>query len=219
MSIDIKLAGRRVLVRTGLTIGTGVLAGVAALGLGLGPVAGAGAAPTRPAAAATAKGSISFKLVPSSPAIKACVPHLSGNVTITPNRQNDVMKVTIFGAPKNADFALFVLQQPLKPFGLSWYQSDVQTNGKGHGVATVEGIFNAFTFSVSLGGGTATFAPTHQFHLGLWFNNPGTPFRLGCEKGATAPIVTPFNSVQHAGVQALNTQNFKAKGPLFNEKQ
>ncbi len=215
MSPHIMLTGRRFLLRTALTMGTGVLASVAALGLGLGPVGGAGAAPTRPTAPA---GSISFKLVPSSPAIKACVPHLGGNVTITPNRQNDVMKVTVFGAPKNADFALFVLQQPLKPFGLAWYQSDVQTNGKGHGVATVEGIFSDETFSVSVGG-TATFPPTHQFHLGLWFNNPNTPFRLGCEKGATAPIVTPFNGTQHAGVQALNTQNFPGKGPLFNEKQ
>jgi hypothetical protein len=216
MSIDINLPGRRVLVRTALTIGTGVLAGVAALGLGLGPVSGAGAAQTRPTAP-TAR-AVSFTMVPSSPAIKACVPHLGANVKITPNRQNDVMQVTIHGAPKDADFALFVIQEPAKPFGLSWYQSDIQTNGQGHGTATVEGEFNDSTFSVSLGG-TTTFAPTHQFHLGLWFNNPSTPFKLGCEPGATAPIVTPFSSDQHAGVQALNTANFKNKGPLFNEKE
>jgi hypothetical protein len=217
MSIDIKLPGRRALIRTALTTGTGVLAGVAALGLGFGPVSGAGAAPTRPAAPTAPP--ISFSFVPSSPAVKACVPNLRANVTIDPNRQNDVLHITITGAPKDADFALFVLQDAAKPFGVAWYQSDIQTNGQGHGVATVEGEFNDSTFSVSLGGTAATFKPTHQFNLGLWFNNPATPFNLGCEKGATAPIVTPFNSDQHAGIQALNTANFKNKGPLFNEKE
>ncbi len=55
----------------------------------------------------------------------------------------------------------------------------------------------------------------HQFHLGLWFNNPRTPFNLGCEETAPAPIITPFNGEQHAGIQALNTANFGInKGPL-----
>jgi hypothetical protein len=61
----------------------------------------------------------------------------------------------------------------------------------------------------------ATFAPAHQYHLGLWFNNPSTPFKLGCEPGASAPTVTPFNGEQHAGIQALNTSEFPASaGPL-----
>jgi hypothetical protein len=57
--------------------------------------------------------------------------------------------------------------------------------------------------------------PTHQFHIGLWFNNPRTPFNIGCEPGMTAPVVTPFNGEQHAGIQALNTSQFPVnKGPL-----
>jgi hypothetical protein len=109
---------------------------------------------------------------------------------------------------------LFVIQLPTKPFGVSWYQTDVRANGSGSGSATVRGVFSKETFSVSPGG-TTTFAPTHQFHLGLWFNNPRTPFRLGCEPGATAPIVTPFNGEQHAGIQVLNTSQFPAHaGPL-----
>lgn len=64
-------------------------------------------------------------------------------------------------------------------------------------------------------GGTTTFAPTHQYHLGLWFNNPKVPFRLGCEKGTSTPVVTPFNGRQHAGIQVLNTAQFPVnKGPL-----
>lgn len=55
----------------------------------------------------------------------------------------------------------------------------------------------------------------HQYHLGLWFNNPKVPFGLGCEPGATAPIVTPFNGNQHAGIQVLNTAQFPVDaGPL-----
>ena len=90
----------------------------------------------------------------------------------------------------------------------------IQANANGFGSATVKGIFDAETFSVSPGG-TTTFAPTHQFHLGVWFNNPNVPFNRGCEPGAPSPIVTPFNGEQHAGIQVVNTSNFPdAAGPL-----
>ncbi len=122
--------------------------------------------------------------------------------------------MTVFGAPRNADFDLFVIQQPLKPFGVSWYQTDVNANSHGVGRASVRGIFDRETFSVSLGG-TTTFAPTHQYHLGLWFNDPNLPFALGCEPGAKVAAVTPFNGEQHAGIQALNTAEFPVNaGPL-----
>jgi len=164
-------------------------------------------------AAAGAEHSFSFKLKPSA-GITKCLPHAAGRVTITPGKLNDTMKVSISGMPANASFDLFVIQLPTKPFGVSWYQSDVDANSKGTGTATVRGVFDAETFSVSPGG-TTTFAPTHQFHLGLWFNNPKTPFRLGCEPGATSPVITPFNGNQHAGIQVLNTAQFPAsKGPL-----
>ena len=109
---------------------------------------------------------------------------------------------------------LFVIQTPNKPFGVSWYQTDVNANGAGVGFASVRGIFDRETFSVSPGG-TTTFAPTHQFHLGLWFNDPQLPFKLGCEPGQAAPVVTPFNGEQHAGIQVLNTAEFPDNaGPL-----
>lgn len=184
-----------------------------ALALGLAAASGASAAPA--AAGEHHDSSFTFNLVPS-PNIAACLPDASGKVTITPGKQNDVMKVSISGMPANAGFDLFVIQQPLAPFGVSWYQTDVNANAYGNGNATVQGVFDVETFSVSPGG-TATFAPTHQYHLGLWFNNPQTPFKLGCEPGATSPTVTPFNGEQHAGVQALNTSEFPTDaGPLSN---
>jgi hypothetical protein len=158
--------------------------------------------------------SFSFALQPSSTAISACLPHASGHVTITTGALNDVMTVTISGMPKSTGFDLFVIQQPGAPFGVSWYQSDIHANTSGTGSATVRGVFDSETFSVSPGG-TTTFAPTHQYHLGLWFDSPKVPFNLGCEPGATTPVVTPFNGNQHAGIQVLNTAQFPVDaGPL-----
>jgi hypothetical protein len=157
--------------------------------------------------------SFSFKLVPAA-GIAACLPKASGHVTITTGSLNDTMVVTVTGMPAKAGFDLFVIQQPAKPFGISWYQTDIQANSSGTGSATVRGVFDSETFSVSPGG-TATFAPTHQYHLGLWFNDPSVPFNLGCEPGATSPTITPFNGEQNAGIQVLNTSNFPtAAGPL-----
>ena len=167
------------------------------------------------ASSATATSStFSFALQASSPAITACLPNAKGSVTITTSTLNDVMKVTIQGMPPNTGFDLFVIQQPAAPFGVSWYQTDIHAGSTGTGSATVRGVFDKETFSVSPGG-TTTFTPTHQYHLGLWFNSPKVPFSLGCEPGATAPIVTPFNGNQHAGIQVLNTAQFPVSaGPL-----
>src|SRR5437660_1858034 len=154
-----------------------------------------------------------FSMVPS-PNIKACLPKATGTVTITPGSLNDLMKVSVSGLAPSTGYDLFVIQLPNKPFGVAWYQSDLQTDSTGAGSATVRGIFNKETFSVSTGG-TTTFSPTHQYHLGLWFNDPNVPFKLGCEPGATSPIITPFNGEQHAGIQVLNTSNFPINaGPL-----
>jgi len=174
----------------------------------------AGAATGGAHARSTDASSFSFGLKPSSSAISACLSKAGGHVTITPGKLNDTMKVNLHGMPPNTGFDLFVIQQPTAPFGVSWYQSDIQTNDNGYGSATVRGIFDAETFSVSPGG-TATFAPTHQYHLGVWFNDPNVPFNLGCEPGATQAIVTPFNGEQHAGIQVVNTAQFPVDaGPL-----
>ena len=189
-----------------------VATGAFAAALSLTATAGAatGGAHARSAAAS----SFSFGLKPSSSAISACLAKAGGHATITTGKLNDTMKVSLHGMPPNTGFDLFVIQQPTAPFGVSWYQSDIQANDNGYGSATVKGIFDAETFSVSPGG-TTTFAQTHQYHLGVWFNDPNVPFNLGCEPGATQAIVTPFNGEQHAGIQVVNTAQFPvAAGPL-----
>jgi len=195
---------RSLLTSASAKLGALATTGVVALAISLATATGATATDS----------SFSFALQPSSSAISACLPNASGHVTITTGALNDVMTVTISGMPHNTGFDLFVIQQPGTPFGISWYQTDIHAGSNGTGSATVRGVFDSETFSVSPGG-TTTFAPTHQFHLGLWFNSPKVPFNLGCEPGATSPIVTPFNGNQHAGIQVLNTAQFPVNaGPL-----
>jgi hypothetical protein len=195
---------RSFLTSASAKLGALATTGVVALAISLATATGATATDS----------SFSFALQPSSSAISACLPNASGHVTITTGELNDVMTVTISGMPKGTGFDLFVIQQPGAPFGVSWYQTDIHANSSGTGSATVRGVFDSETFSVSPGG-TTTFAPTHQYHLGLWFNSPKVPFSLGCEPGATSPVVTPFNGDQHAGIQVLNTAEFPvAAGPL-----
>jgi hypothetical protein len=203
---SIKHANRRALAWTAAGLAATAAASTLAVSAGLGAASAA-------STVASHDHSFSFRLVPS-PGIASCLPHAGGRVTITPGRLNDTMKISIHGMPHHAGFDLFVIQQPLKPFGVSWYQTDVNAGRHGSGSATVRGVFDRETFSVSPGG-TTTFAPTHQYHLGLWFSNPKTPFKLGCEPGASTPTVTPFNGEQHAGIQALNTSQFPVDaGPL-----
>ena len=181
-----------------------VAAGLVTYGL-----SAAGAATTAAPAAKT----FTFALK-ASPGIASCLPHARGQAWITPGSLNDVMRVRLWGMPAHSEFDLFVIQFPNKPFGVSWYQSDVNVGANGSGTATVQGIFDRETFSVSPGG-TVKFAPTHQFHLGVWFNDPNLPFKLGCEPGKTKPVVTPFNGEQHAGIQVVNTAEFPVgAGPL-----
>jgi hypothetical protein len=208
---------RSILAPTAAKAVTVVATGAVAAALSLTATAGAatgGAATGSAHARSAAASSFSFALKPSSSAISACLPKAGGHVTITPGALNDTMKVNLHGMPPNTGFDLFVIQQPTAPFGVSWYQSDIQANDNGFGSATVKGIFDAETFSVSPGG-TTTFAPTHQYHLGVWFNDPNVPFNLGCEPGAPQAVVTPFNGEQHAGIQVVNTAQFPVNaGPL-----
>ena len=188
----------------------GLAAAVVAAGLSVFGMSAAGASTARTAFGGDA---YTFGLQPS-PGIASCLPHAHGEAIIIPGSLNDLMEVSVWGLPANSDFDLFVIQLPNKPFGVAWYQTDLQTNAFGFGSARVRGIFNVETFSVSLGGTTA-FSPTHQYHLGLWFDDPSQPFKLGCEPGHASPVVTPFNGQQDAGIQVLNTAQFPVNaGPL-----
>src|SRR6059036_44133 len=54
-------------------------------------------------------------------------------VTITPLGPVEVMRVNVNGLPANTEFDFFVIQVPKGPFGLSWYQGDIETDEDGEG--------------------------------------------------------------------------------------
>jgi hypothetical protein len=160
------------------------------------------------------------------PAAQAtCLQQAAGRVTISSLGPVENLHVEVSGLPPNTDFDFFVIQVPKAPFGLAWYQGDIETDDHGTGVGDFTGCFNQETFIVAPGSAPAPVlhhapfpdattnpptGPVHTFHLGLWFNDPHDAVRAGCPG-----TVTPFNGEHNAGVQVLNTSNYPDdQGPL-----
>jgi hypothetical protein len=186
---------------------------------------------TAPASADRKNRGFAFDLV-RSPALKAssaCVANASGTAQILKVGPVEILNVEVEGLPPNTDFDFFVIQVPNKPFGMSWYQGDIETNHDGFGHGTFIGRFSIETFVVAPGVADAplTFdnafpsvspnpetGPIQMYHLGLWFNSPDDAQNAGCPN-----TVTPFNGEHDAGVQVLNTSNFPdLQGPLIKVK-
>jgi hypothetical protein len=172
---------------------------------------------------AAAGNNFRFRLVPS-PGVTSCLadnlPY--GQVTVNDLGPVQNLHVEVFNLPGNQEFTLFVIQVPNKPFGLAWYQGDIETNSAGHGVLDVTGIFSGDTFTLAPGVAPApklfsddatsnpATPPVQINHLGVWFGDPAVAAAAGC-----ADTVTPFESNHHAGIQVLNTGNYSnTKGPL-----
>lgn len=171
-----------------------------------------------------------FDLVPSAKAAAAnCLADASAEVRVRSEGPVEVMDVAVRGLPPKTGFDVFVIQVPNAPFGLSWYQGDLETNQQGRGHQSFIGRFNEETFIVAPGNAPApqihhnafpdaqlnpTTGPIHTFHLGVWFNSPDDAAKAGCPRD-----VTPFNGEHNAGIQALSSRNFvDLQGPLLNVK-
>jgi hypothetical protein len=158
-------------------------------------------------------------------AAQACLPNAQANVTIKQaSGGNQRMDVSVDGLPANTEFAVFVLQVPTGPFGMSWYQGDIVTDKKGRGSEEFRGIFSSELFvfapasraapqtdSFDAATNPAT-AAVHTYHLGLWFSDPADAVAAGCPG-----TITPFEGNHQAGIQVFNTSNFgteSATGPL-----
>jgi hypothetical protein len=180
------------------------------------------------AASAAPKGDrIEFDMVRSTAAINGgCLPDASAEVRVRSKGATETMNVDVEGLPPNTDFDFFVIQVPNNPFGLAWYQGDIETNSKGEGSEKFIGRFNIETFIVAQGSAAAPVThsdgqfpdassnpatpPVHTYHLGLWFNSPDDAQKAGCP-----PTVTPFNGDHHAGIQVLSTRDAPDNaGPL-----
>jgi len=159
----------------------------------------------------------------SAGAIKAhCIPNARATVKIVATGPVETMDVYLAGLPANTGFDFFVIQVPDAPFGVSWYQGDIETNSAGSAHGHFVGRFNIETFAVAPGVAPAPFTehtdatknpafkPIQMYHLGIWFNSPADANRAHC-----GTAVTPFNGEHNAGGQALSTRNFRVLwGPL-----
>ena len=172
---------------------------------------------------------IEFDMVRSAAAEGAgCLPDATARVKIESKGPVEHMDVHVSGLPPKTEFDFFVIQIPNGPFGLAWYQGDIETNGEGKGQQKFIGRFNIETFIVAQppGGQEAPVVhnqppfpdastnpatePVHTFHLGLWFNSPQDAVAAGCPG-----TVTRFNGDHNAGIQVLSTRNFpNLDGPL-----
>lgn len=161
-----------------------------------------------------------FPMVRSTGVVAAnCLQNAQANVTISATGQTETMKVTVSGMPANIELDLFVIQVPDPPFGLSWYQGDLNTDANGNGSGTYVGRFSVETFAVAVNTAPAPrphpgdarsnppFAPIHTYHVGLWFGTPQAAAAAGCPT-----TVTPFNGDHTAGIQAMSTHQFPVLG-------
>jgi hypothetical protein len=171
---------------------------------------------------------IEFAMVPSAAATGAgCLQDAKAQVKVTALGPVEQMDVNVSGLPPNTEFDFFVIQLPNAPFGLAWYQGDIETNGRGKASQRFIGRFNLETFIVAQppsgpapvvhnqppfpdASTNPTTEPVHTFHLGLWFNSPEDAAKAGCPN-----TVTRFNGDHNAGIQVLSTHNFPdLEGPL-----
>src|ERR1043166_4306159 len=91
--------------------------------------------------------SIKFNMVVSAGAA-TCLPNATAKVEISSAGPVEIMDVTVEGLPANTDFDFVVIQVPKAPFGVSWYQGDIETNKQGRGHERFIGRFSIETFAV-----------------------------------------------------------------------
>src|SRR3954454_14137146 len=117
-----------------------VSAGALALGaLGAVGVANAGHAQVRHHSHPDAK----FTMVRSTAAATTgCLPHAKAKVKITKLEGAEQMDIRAKGLLPKTEYDLFVIQVPDAPFGLSWYQGDLETDRYGEAEGTFIGRFN-----------------------------------------------------------------------------
>lgn len=193
--------------------------GVAALGVG--------GVTTAEASSTTSSHQIRFALQRSAASVAAgCLVHAGAQVKVVHKGPVEEMTINAHGLPKNTDFDVFVTQLPNAPFGISWYQGDLQSNAQGKAHVSFVGRFSVETFAVAPGSGAAPvvhdtgtikdastnppFAPVHTYHVGVWFNSGVDAAAARCVNA-----VTPFNGDHTAGPQALSTPQFAdTNGPL-----
>jgi hypothetical protein len=97
---------------------------------------------------------ITFEMVPSE-AAEESLADVRAVVRVRSLGPVERMTVLVEGLPPRTELDLFVTQLPNSPFGLSWYQGDLETNSRGTRRGVFIGGFNVETFIVAPGVGPA----------------------------------------------------------------
>jgi hypothetical protein len=134
-------------------------------------------------------------------------PTPTATVTVTRGELHDTLSLKASNIKPKLSFDLFTIQNSnlladgqVDPnfvnFGLAWYQTDVQANGKGDAEVAINTILldQIFGFDPA-----SNLPPTHTFHVGFWFSDPQTAAACGFDPGDP----TPFNGEQNAGPNAM----------------
>jgi hypothetical protein len=174
------------------------------------------------------KDEVTFKLVP----IQQFVHCLRANpfeepkarATVIRGKHNDTLILDLDGVRPDLTLSVFTNERSfLGPdgtkdpnfhgFGLSWYQSDVQTGTRsddGHVRIQTVLLDESFGFDPDV-----NLPPTNTFHVGLWFDDPQDA--QGCSTTIIKP--GPFNGEHHAGPLAFMTvpDETTKLGPLCTE--
>jgi hypothetical protein len=160
-----------------------------------------------PRLAALQGDSITFTMV-AAPGATCLASNAGATVTVSDLGPVQNMHIEVIGLTPNTSFTTFVTQHPIRPFGFSWYQGEIQTDKQGKGVADYTGIFSEETFLLADG-------PVEMAHLGIWFADPNDASKAGCPG-----TVTPFDGDHVAGILVLSTANSPdARGPLLQLKE
>jgi hypothetical protein len=180
------------------------------------------------ASAQDKKDVITFHLVPI-PQFVDCLranhyEDLKARATVVRGKHNDTMILDLDGFKPNLTLSVFTTERSfdgangLKDpnfhgFGLSWYQSDIQTGKRsddGHVRIQTVLLDELFGFDNDV-----HLPPTNTFHLGLWFDDPQDAVACGFDpKNAGV-----FNGEHKAGPLALTTlpDGDTGLGPLCTE--
>jgi hypothetical protein len=160
-------------------------------------------------AAAHAQGlrPFTFRLVPASDPIAACLPNAAARVTVFPReeiRGVDTLDLHAEGLRPNTTFAVFLTEMPVPPFGAVQYIGDFTTNAAGIGSVHVDAIIDeAFAFN------NITGIRIDLNHVVFWFADPADD--EDCVPGSPP---AHFDGDGESGVAAMSSKNFLPGAPL-----
>jgi len=110
---------------------------------------------------------LTFNLVRSRALPPGCAANVRASARVQTVGFAENLRVTVKGLAAGTALDLFVIQQPLAPFGLAWYLGDLPVSGTGMVTKVFTSRLNEETFAVAPG---SVAAPTP--HLGDAATNP-----------------------------------------------